>query len=669
MQTADHVVDERSARADRRSVTLTLALCAVFSIVLALSMAICRAELRTGFHRACLDRTTDLQVFARHRIAGTASATHPALAYYLERNWSVGPLLIQALVRLGCPFETAVSLATLLYRTFFGMGISWLLLAATNRRAVALLGVVLAFALPENTVTYRYIPQLGAITGVMAASVFLVACSLHVLGYRKLAILAWLLQALGHPITFICWSPVFVGLLLLGRVSAPAATRGVPDGPGELHSPGWWAVCTTRARWAVPVLAILVIGPPLAAVIAGLLEQAGWLPVRGDDYYWATVRVQLSHCTFLFTNRYARPLHYLSQVAALLLLSRSRVIRNSPLYTLNGLAAGLGLGLGLMYATCVETEFSVVACMCLPLRFECVLYPLIIASLAAVMCRTGRENPRQAVFAAAYATLLLAPSLRPILWAWAWAVGNNWIERNGEMKHRRLYAPVIAGTAIIVGYILLMSSGQARMWNFKLACADMQAPIWLSAGLVISLVVARFPARGVYALCCLAMICITSWNWPVEPWKLMTEVTALATGQPESSPRKQACDWINEHIPPGTPVLSHYDVYPQLMTHVRTSVNFDLSSMPTYAPSLARPMAEEIEMIYGVDLRDLARKHIRFMPTEAEWNRARDRALGRAGDQGLPYQFVIEPASTPALADGPIVFANDYVRVYKAESR
>ena len=74
-------------------------------------------------------------------------------------------------------------------------------------------------------------------------------------------------------------------------------------------------------------------------------------------------------------------------------------------------------------------------------------------------------------------------------------------------------------------------------------------------------------------------------------------------------------------------------------------------------------------MIYGVDLRDLARKHIRFWPTEAEWNRARDHALGRAGDQKLPYQFVIEPASTPALADGPIVFTNDYIRVYKADIR
>lgn len=669
MQTPIHDPDERIAGADRKSVASTLAICAVFSMVLALSMAICRAEVRTGFHRACLNRTTDMQVFARHRIEGTAGDTHPALTHYIERNWSIGPLLIEALVCLGCSFETAVTLATMLFRTLFGMGVSWLLLAATNRRAVALLGVPLAFALPEHTVIYRHIPQLGAITGVMATSVFLVACSLALLGYRRLAVLAWLLQGWAHPVTFICWSPVFIGLLLAGRVSHRAAICEGASGAGEMPAPGGGGPPHTRRRWIILWLAILVIGPTLVASIAGLLEQGGRLPVRGDDYYWATVRVQLSHCTFLFTHRYARPLHYLSQVVALLLLSRSRVIRGSPLYVFNGLAASLGIGMGLMYATCVETQFSVVACMCLPLRFEGVLYSLIVANLAMVMCRSGQENPRQAVFAAAYATLLLTPSLKPILWAWAWAIGNNWLEDNGEKKRRHLYAPLIAGTAVIVGYLLLMSSGMGRMWNFKLACTNMQAPIWLAAGMVICQVVARFPAKEVYVLAWLAIMCVTILRWPIEPWKLMTEVSALATGQPESSTRKQACDWINEHIPPGTPVLSHYDVFPQLMTHVKTSVNFDLASFPTYAPSLARPMAEEIKMIYGVDLRDLARKHIRFSPTEAEWNRARDRALGRAGDRELPYQFVIEPASTPVWEDGPIVFTNDYLRVYKAESR
>lgn len=619
----------------------TLALCLILSLVVSVLFALSRAEVKTGFHRACLNRFSDLGEFALPRVYDTLDDCHPYLSHYAQRNHTFGPTLVVALAKAGLSFEMAVSAVSLIYRCFFGIGISWLLFAATGKRAIGLLGVFLAYGLPYNVMVYGYTPDLSAITGVFAISVFLVAVSLCLLGMRRSSLVIWLFQLWVHPITFICWAPVFLALFLTAR-----NTRR-----------------TSSKLWSL-YLVVLVCGPLAAGLIAGLLERASLLPFRGDEYYWAFVRVKTYHSVFLWTSKYAAPLQYLSQVLALLLLARSRKGSDSLLVRLNMLAGCLGLGIGLMYVGTVETHFSVLANMCLPLRFEAVMYPLLIANVLHVVCCSSGERTGEKAFSAAYGALLLFPSVMPLFWAAAWAAGIAWFQ--GQRRHATLYlVAVVPGIAMALLYLVMAPSED--MWLLaKLAytMSFVKGLLWLAVAFGVSLRITHLGQRAFHVVAWSAVLLIPSPNWILRLLTLTQEVSAIVHDLPVSSPTKKACDWINANIPTGSTILVAPNLYLHYATHVKTSIELELVGFFIYAPVTAKSIAEEVNGLYGVDVLDVARKRKRLRLSDEDWYRLRRGMLDGSHPAKGDYQYIGEPAGMTPADSGAIVFQNEFLRVY-----
>jgi len=633
--TATLAVPSRMAR--------TLAACAVLSLLASLLFALTSGEFVTNFHKACLHRYTDIDGFAYHLTEGTGDQTHPAYAPFIRYNKSAPLVLARVLMAAGLALPTAVNLVVLLMRTAFCTGISWLVLAATGKRSLALLGVILACCLPSNAHIYGHLFH-PALTGYFTTSVFLLACSLCLLGYRRVSLVCWLLQLWVHPTTFVCWSPVFVGLYLIPFISRRPS----------------------MARYGRPYLALLVVGPLLAGLAAGLAEKANLLPFAGGADYWALVRAKSCHSVFLFSANYALPLQYASQVAALFILAFSARGRDCPLRPLNVLSAFAGLGIGVMWAGTVETEFSVAANMCLPLRFECVMYPLIVANVLWSIFCPSRERSRESTLAAGYGALLLFPPLSPLLWAWAWALGQAWLQSDGRRRHV-FVAGAATGILLVCGYLALGPSGRPLEWSFRQLALPLEAAGMLAIMFAASLWIKLTWRRLAYVAACAACLLITPRTWITNPAVLISEVKSILGRQPESSAQKQACDWINAHIAPGTPVLVSQSLYLHRLTHVRTSVNKDIIEYFLYAPSLAEPLVAEMEAIYGIDLREMARRHQRLNLTWEDWSHARAAALRPLGVDEHTWRYVIEPAHVEPADGCAVVFANSYVRIYETD--
>ncbi len=157
-------------------------------------------------------------------------------------------------------------------------------------------------------------------------------------------------------------------------------------------------------------------------------------------------------------------------------------------------------------------------------------------------------------------------------------------------------------------------------------------------------------------------------TWITNPDTLMSETNSILSHQPESSAEKQACDWINAHIAPGTPVLVSQNLYLHRVTHVRTSVNKDIIDYFLYAPDFAEPLAAEMKAVYGIDVREMARRHERLNLTRDDWVRARAAALRPSGVDERTWRYVIEPAHLELANGCAVVFANSYVRIYRVDS-
>ncbi|MEE8374596.1 MAG: hypothetical protein V3R87_12880 [Dehalococcoidia bacterium] len=625
----------------REGTVCTLALCLILSLVISAAFALCRAEVKTGFHRACLNRFSDIGQFALPRVYDTLDDCHPFLSHYAKRNHTFAPTMVVLLVKVGLSFEMAVSAVSLVYRCFFGIGISWLVFAVTGRRGIGLLGVFLAYGLPYNVIVYGCTPDLSAITGVFAISVFLVAVSLCLLGLRRSSLVVWLFQLWVHPITFVCWAPVFLALFLTARNTRRTSSR----------------------LWSL-YLVVLVCGPLATGLIAGLLERASLLPFRGDEYYWALVRVKTYHSVFLFTSKYAAPLQYLSQVLALLLLARSRKGSDSPLVRLNMLTGCLGLGIGLMYIATVETHFSVLANMCLPLRFEAVMYPLLVANVLHVVCCSSGERTGERVFAATYGALLLFPSVMPLFWAAAWAAGIAWFQ--GQRRHATLYLmAVIPGIALALLYLVTAPSEDTWLLA-KLAytMSFVKGLLWLVIAFGVSLRITHLGQRAFHVVAWAAVLLIPSPNWILRWQTLAQEVSAIVHNLPVSSPTKKACDWINANIPAGSTILVAPKLYLHYATHVKTSIELELVGFFIYAPATAKSIAEEVNRLYGVDVLEVARRHQRLRLSDEDWYRLRRGIVDGSHPAKGDFQYVGEPAGMTPADSGVIVFQNEFLRVY-----
>lgn len=619
----------------------TLLVCAALCLLASLLMALTRQEFITAFHKASLHRYTDVQLYVHHQVHGSTDDLHPVFGGYLRLNWTAPVALAMLLVRMGCPGPLAINVVALLMRTLFGLGISGLFLAAMRKRHVALLGVALAYVLPSNANIYGHLPQY-ALSGFAATSCFLLACSFLLLGCRRWAVSCWLLHLWIHPTTFVAWSPFFIGLLLAtGSVTKAAFTR-----------------------WLRPYGFLLVLGPAVAAMAAGLAERGGLLPFRGDEYYWALTRIKANHSVFLFNATYVLTLQYFAAVAALLILARTDREGSNPLTTLNLLAGLGGLGIGVMYLATVETHFSVAANMCLPLRFECVMYPLILANVAHAAFCFRPDRPQAGLLAGLYGAILFFPQFKPLLWAWFWALGQDWLSQGPNRTRRHIWGAV-GGALVVLGYLAFGPSGRTISWNCATAAPFLAGGAMVACAAGLAFLLRRHWPRPLFVAAVAGCLLIGPRIWMTNPAWLQEELKAVSKGQNEQSPEKEACDWLNSQVAPGTPVLTYNALYIHRVTHVRTCLNKDIIDYFVYSPGFARPLAEELRDLYGLDVLAMARRGERLNLTHDDWYAVRTRVLetGHAGDRA--YDYIIEPARLQP-GDGRIVFSNSFARIYEA---
>lgn len=634
--------------ADDRGDLRVVATAMLLSLLVATVFALSRGEIRTHWHHACLERVSDMQPFARHLIQGSVDDTHPLFAYYIRvfRDTALRPfgfLLVTGSVKAGIPFEVALGIQTAIFRGGLALGIALLLYAACRRPWVAWFGVAFAFAIPQDARIYGLIPLLG-ITGTFTTGIFLSACALLLLRFRSLAVLVWLFQAWAHPTTFISWSPLFLALL-----ADVGPSRFAPR-----EHPRLWS-------------AILVAGPLLGGLTAGAAEAVGWLDLGSSPEFWALNQVRGYHSIFRHTPMFYYPLVFLSQVAALFLLGSGERGADTSLRVLNRMGASLGLGLLLLHTACVETHGSTLAAMLVPLRYECVMFPLILANVLHAMLRAEPGRSGEAWWAAGYGAILLFPAWSPLLWAWAWALGHAWL-RGGRQRGGAYLAAAVVGAAAVGAFLVFGPSELAPRENLPRLRALMQPAVWLALLAVAAALRPPASRRVFVALLCVAVVFLWWRERPFRPRTCVAEVRALALGIPERTPEKHACDWLSEHISRGEPVLVHPTLYLHRVSSVKGSITDDISGFHIYAPRLAGPIAREVRALYGWDVLDAAaqRQRISLLADGDRWTRARESALAEQSVGGYAFRYVIEPAAIVGSAAFAPLFSNDWVRVYEA---
>lgn len=629
------ILEPRSNAVGRRR---DLAVAAGACLVLAVLLTLSRGEARTAFHQACLSRFSDAQTDARHRLGGSVDSTHPFAGELARRNHTLNPLIVEALARAGLPFDLAVACQVVLCRTLFGLGLSWLIYAATRRLGLSLLAALMAFSLAPDPMVYGYTASL-AISGMATTSLFLCACALRLLGHGRLSVLVWLLQGWMHPITFAVWAPVYIGLWLDERFGSGRRTcMGLAFG------------------------LFLLLAPLTCGLLAWAAEAGGWLGLHGDAAYWAVVRTRLMHTVFLGTHRYLLPLQYLGALAALAVLGFGRAGRPGPLVLMNRLAALLGLGIFLLYAVCAEGERSALVAALLPLRFESVLYPLLLANVFAVAL-DEEETAGVRLFSAMFAVPLMLSLFDAFTWSWLWAAAVAW-----RYRAARAWGPLpgwlllAGGAATACAYALLAPDETGSLTHRAMhAVALVQGLLLLALLGAVGLRAAQFDGRATLAVLATGVALLVHGTWPAERLGVLKdEVMALARGAPEQSPQRSAVQWLEAHVPPDVTVLTHPDLLLHMVTPLRVSANDHLLSLLPYLPDQAADLLTEIESIYAIDLPDLARRRAWLPDVMRErWPAARRRAM--AGDADA---YVAEAAAIPADGGGRVLFENAFLRLY-----
>ncbi|HBF34542.1 TPA: hypothetical protein DDW35_08255 [Candidatus Sumerlaeota bacterium] len=680
----------------RLSVTCTLFACLALSVLVSLVMSLADGEFRSQFTRGSIDRVTDFQPFARQILADGTQHVNPAFAHYIKGNRTAGPMLTVALVKIGFEFDTACAIVLLLYRTIFGVGFSWLVFAATRRRWISFLSVFFIYWVPIHLSAYSLSPS--GISGMCAPLLLLASIALLLFGFRKWSFALWVFIVWLHPITFILWSPLYLGMFALYYWER----RGSPQ--------SW-------LRW---YSGLLITAPVLLGAITGGMERLGFFPVHGGVYYWALMRSCTWHSMFLFTDHYFTPLYYLAQVVALFLLSFSPSAHKFPLRALNALCACLGFGIWLMYAVCVETQWGTAANMSLPLRFENIMYCLLLTNLTFSVLggRTGRWQER--AWAIGYILLLWAGrlSISSPLFAlvWLWALGQIGLEYSGKRK-ALFFGSAIGGVLLMMTWIafgpcgseenrsglfvfqspLLMLSGIAI--SIVAVSYHRHIPKFVLVGLLLfSVILCAFPAgkiqwhnapfQSMYEGKMLNFFAQGRFTWKDQPldrwvardWNRLQnipgtisasgkEILHLVRGDKECTPEKEACDWLKENVPAGTSVLTQYGLYVHLVSNLKTTSDFDLTQFFIYAPQFSEAIVKELLELYGIDLLDEStpRRSIltgNFLGDNKRWLRLRDRMLTSPIRPASDYQYLIEFTSVSPNTQTP-VFENSFIRVYK----
>ncbi|MAE65752.1 MAG: hypothetical protein CMJ18_15900 [Phycisphaeraceae bacterium] len=613
-----------------------LLLLAALSLVGATAFTLSRGEVRTGFHRACLLRFTDAQAYARHRLDGTTDATHPFFGELARRNRTLLPTAVEALTRAGLPFETSVITVVVAVRTMFAVGFAWIVFAASGNLLVSMVAVALAFSLNPSATVYGY-NATEAISGIMTASMFLGAIALLLLGRRRTSLVFWLLQGAVHPITFVCWAPVYLGL--------------------------WCSRWLSRRKVGRAYCVVLLVGPVLVGLSIAAAETWHLLSVQVDDRFWALVRTRLMHTVFLGSERYQLPLQYVAATAALFVLGRPALREDAgdafPLTRFNQYAAWLAAGIFVLYLVCVETQWSYVAAATLPLCFESVLIAMLLANAIGLAVR-GDEPASVRAVSALYGLLLMMFLFSALTWSWLWALFVV-AARSKKLAGGQVVAAG-AGVMAIALYVVAVPDDTGRLAHRVGLLIDV-----LQGLLVVSLIyfacrgLQRFEARAAVAVLLAGVMILGQETW--APWRLRVakdECVALLTGRAEQSAEKQAIDWLSGHVPPEAPVLTDPGVILHVVTPLNVSVNDDLPSLFVYMPDMASKLIDEIESIYGLNVVQLARERRRLSPAmHSAWPEARDRAL-----DGEAYSYVVERTATARSETALVLYENEYVRIY-----
>lgn len=626
-----------------------LVICLLLAVIIGFLQWLC-GDFVSDFTRDVLTHRYARDVYyILPKLTGHVSDVSEIYQPYLRSVFTAIPFLSEKAVRHGLSLEYAAHGVAILNAVLWGVGFAWLVYAFTRRLTWAMLGVIIAY----NISTWLCFPIYGAawnmgVSGSMTYPVFLMAVSALLLGRKWLCLIIWLFQLWLHPTTAVCWSPILIVLALQARYwSAPG-----------------FVTWNNRFYW------ILLVAPPLAGMIAGVLEAAGLLPFQANADYWALLRFQMTHSVFLFTDRYALPFNVFSGVIAAFLFGKSILAPESPVRRLNLLAAALGGGLSLLYLLATETQWSALSAMFMPLRFEAVLYFLMAANTLYIILGPRENSLWQKLWAAFYFTLLMMPTRLPALaWAWAWCLGHHWLEnrRNG-----RLYlVGGLAGVLAMIAYTLFAPSDHGLAAKLPIGYRHLTTAAWFALGFATTGLIGRLKLLR-YAVPVL-LVAIALWanfeppRTPLfkNPGTGLRTFKYILAGTQEDTDERRAIQWINNNIEPGAPVLSNIEILLHLLTVVNTSINGDLMSFYIYAPKLATPIADEFRILYDLDIQKFKKERKRLLPTDEQWLKLRGKALDGEMDGYRRYDYVVEPSRLVASDKGRIIFDNQFLRIYE----
>ena len=680
---------------------LILAIAILYPFAVSLLFSLSTGEFVTKTEEVAMHRTADFQAPILHDMNGTLETLPPLYGKIAKVSGKVFPaFMVKSLVFFGVDFYIALAAILVLLRAAAVWAwLPWFAWLKLPRWFVIFFAPLHLFVSLYWGQVYRYQSRL-VICGQITVTLFLLAAGLALLGRIKLAIVVWLLQAWTHPATFSSWSLLFLALILL--------SRGAFDNNGS-GGQRWM----TGHRLTAAVCAALALLPIAGAWAAGLAEQ--WEVVRLGEgrHYWDFVISRNVHSLFggIVDYKANVPAIYLLMVAGLFLLSMRLTPLDKKLRLVNRFFACTGLAYYGIYISLVETHFSVLANMLLPLRFETLYLPLYVLNILALVFHDGDtdETSTQSTWVQMairligimlvypmltrtgeyYSSLLyLFPFLtHALLW------GEQLLGPNGSLNDKlRTIVPSLALTATVCLATIIMLHVQTRSadmfqehlqriftlpypftYDGLLFCA-------LGATVFATINITRDGKQRVgYAYLSVLLFALLGLSavkvFVKVDWKnSMQEVSLLASGlraRTIDSPWNRFRQWRQDNVAPNDGILNEPSLLLCLIGVPSTSINNDILAFSLYAPDMADPLADDLKDTFDVDIGELA---ARGQALCFDWAHVKDKylhgddtpAADKSKAHRTRYRWLIEQSDFPARAKdaGRLVFENEVLRVY-----
>ncbi len=617
----------------------------VLSLLFSGALTLLEGDTVTHYYDTALSAKCDNCFFAWADLAQPDS--HPVVAAYRDANFTLGARLLRALAGLGLPFALAASVYMVLLRTLFGAGLCWFVFAALHHRWLALAMVPLSYALEPAAVAYGIYGTLP-IAGQATQSLFWITGALLLAAPLWLAVPVTLFHAVFHPVGW-AFSLPFFAVLLCKRLG-----RDVPPW-------GWGAAA-----------AFPLVTAALAHVMLGRLQQ---LTPETVMTYWHLAHTRNVHLMLLHPHHYLPLVNHICWLLGFWWLVRRGIFSATPvLAALVKVGLCTGAGALLTHLLLVETHGSVAAGMLLPLRLQNLLFVTGLLTLAAALGQP-RLPPRQHLLTAVMVLGLLLTAV-PVgeLWPVALPLFALLLPMAGVPAVR----PTAPALGLAVGLplaltfpVLPFNGGSLFPFVKVVAVLGLMTGGWwvirrhgegaqrLSLGALAVLL-------GFHGTALFAYRHVTP-NFETS----LLELKALVKRQPPGpEPVAGALAWITEHTGSGDTVLTHPGTYLSRVTPRRTTLNYWEMNMGVYIPAQAPAISEEIAIVHGLDVAELARRRETLWPhLEAAWADTRRRALHGELPEDHSVQWVAEPAETPPAEDAEPAFENTWLRIYAVPGR